>query len=186
MPWELPLEVAEGEERHTQAFEVVRVPQWVWEGTSADLGVVSLPPTITTAPSLTCLALLPAWGGVAWAEGSLKHKTVAGKTVVGTFSRPPAWWRRGQAAAVKLDVPRSLPHVDCASSRPHPLMRLGRARAQPLSGLFSPSLSPASSPSRLWGQGLPCKSGEFLPTRWPEHVASVHLPSQTGNCLPLS
>lgn len=80
-------------ERHTQAFEVVRVPQWVWEGPSADLEVVCLLPShhYSSSPHLSCPgpALLPAWGGVTWAEGKLKHKVIVGKTVAGTFSRHP-------------------------------------------------------------------------------------------------
>lgn len=74
-------------------------------------GPHALPPSLRHQPRATlgCLALLPAWGSVTWAEGSFKHKTAVGKTVAGTFSHHPVRWRRRQAAAVKSEVPCPLP-----------------------------------------------------------------------------
>lgn len=128
---------------------------WIWEW-------FPYPRPITTAPALACPALLPAWGGVTWAEGKLKHKAIVGKTVVGTFSRHPVWWRRGQAAAVQLEVARSLPsrrpaQVPGASSD-QSAVGVGTAP-----GVSSPSLSPASSPSCGGRAGPALRRGEFLP-----------------------
>lgn len=65
---------------------MVRVPPLAtWEETAVNMGVASYPPTLATAEVLETLlalphpALLPAWGCVAWPQGSLKHKTTAVK-----------------------------------------------------------------------------------------------------------
>jgi len=178
------LEIAKEEERHTQAFEVARVPLWVWEGTLADLGVVSLPPHHHYSSSPLLFGPAAHLGWCRLGRGQFKaqnHRREDGGWDFPTTPSVAETWA-GRSCEVRNAL---FPHVDHPNSRRHPLMRSGPG-AGTAPGLFSPSLSPACSPSRLWGQGLPCKSSEFLPTQRPERVASVRLPSQTGNCLPLS
>ncbi|XP_032447725.1 uncharacterized protein LOC115505703 isoform X1 [Lynx canadensis] len=113
-PLQLPLEIAKEEERHTHAFDVVTAPPSApWEGTRVDLGVVSVPThhhdSINRGQPLVVWPCCPPGAVSLGQRAALKHKTTVGKTVAGTFSRHPVWWRRRQAAAVKSETPCSLP-----------------------------------------------------------------------------
>lgn len=150
---------------------------WIWEW-------FAYPPPTTTAPTLTCPALLPAWGGVTWAEGKLKHKVIVGKTVAGTFSRHPLWWRRGQAVAMELEVARSLP-----SGRPAQLPGASSDAIWGGGGRSPRHVQPQPEPSIftiMWGggQGLPCEGGEFLPAPWGLnvwHLSVCHPKQETAS-----
>lgn len=142
-----------------------------------DLGVVSLPThprrSLNLEPStLAYVALLPAWGGVAWAEGSLKHKTTARRLCCWDFLTPPSVVEtQAGGAAVKSKTLRSC-ITETVPTLGHPLTAWAGCRHSPW--LVCPACARHVHRRVCESRGLP-----------PTPVASVPLPSPTGDCSPL-
>lgn len=112
-------------------------------------------------------------GCVAWAKGSLKHKTMWRRCcLAGEFLTYPLWWCRQEAAAKATHYISALPSP--CSGRPPLESGLGEAGTPPWLYLVC-----------LCGQDLPCRSGEFLSTMWPKPATSVSLSLLTRNCCSL-
>lgn len=149
-------------------------------------GLRAHPPSLQHQPRTTlgCLALLPAWGGVAWAEGSFKAQNHRREDCCWDFLTPPSVveTQAGRCCEVRnallSSITRTMPTLGGILGR-----SLGWVQARPLAS-SAPACARCVHCRVCLDRACPARAVSLFPPSGPNlwHLSACHPKQETAYC----